>query len=136
MDIAEAVAFVRENHHSVIQTFRNDGLPAMSPVLVSADDDGHLLISTREPTIKVKRLRRDPRCSLCVLADGFFGRWIHVEGRAEIIPLPDAMPILEYVYRQTAGEHPNWDEFRAAMETEQRVVLRITVERAGPDSYG
>jgi PPOX class probable F420-dependent enzyme len=136
MDIAEAVAFVREHHHAVIQTFRRDGAPAMSPIAVGVGDDGHLLISTRETAMKVTHLRRDPRCSLCVLPDGFFGKWISVEGQAEIVSLPDAMVLLEQVYRQIAGEHPDWDEYRAAMHTEQRVILRITIERAGPDRSG
>ena len=95
-----------------------------------------MLISTREAAIKTRNLRRDPRASLCVLNDGFFGEWIQVEGSAEIVSLPDAMEILVSYYRGVAGEHPDWDEYRAAMEREHRVIVRITMTRAGPDVSG
>ncbi len=75
--------------------------------------------------------------SICVLPDdGWRGRWIQVDGDAEVLSLPDAMePLVEY-YRSTAGEHPDWDDYRAAMERERRVLIRVTIERAGPDTAG
>ena len=73
---------------------------------------------------------------MCVLPDSFFGRWIQVEGRAEILELPAAMePLVEY-YRGVAGEHPDWDDYRAAMVRERRVLIRIDITRAGPDVSG
>jgi len=99
------------------------------------NDDGRALVSTRESAAKVRNLRRDPRSRLCVLPDGFFGRWVQVEGRAEIVSLPEAMDGLDY-YRRVAGEHENWDDYRAAMRRERRVLLRITLDRAGPDRAG
>ena len=86
--------------------------------------------------MKTHNVRRDPRVSLCVLSEGFFGEWIQVDGRAEVIPLPEAMDGLVDVYRKVAGEHPDWDDFRAAMVRERRVLLRIEIERAGPDRSG
>jgi PPOX class probable F420-dependent enzyme len=136
MEIERAVDFVRTNHRAVLQTFRRDGRPAMSPIAVAVDDTSHLVISTRETAMKAKHLTRDPRCSLCVMNDGFFGEWILVEGTAEVVPMPDAMALLEATYRQIAGEHPDWDEFRSAMREERRVALRISIERAGPDQSG
>ena len=80
--------------------------------------------------MKTTHLRRDPRVVLCVLSDGFFGDWIQIEGVAEIVSLPEAMePLVDY-YRTTSGEHPDWDDYRRAMETERRVVLRIRPTRA------
>ncbi len=77
-----------------------------------------------------------PRVALCAFGDAFFGPWVVVEGRATVIPLPDAMDPLVALYRQVAGEHPDWDEFRSAMATERRVVIRVDIERAGPDVAG
>jgi PPOX class probable F420-dependent enzyme len=136
MDLDKAREVIREQHRAVLATIREDGTPQMSPVLVAIDDDGRALVSTRETALKVRNLRRDERLWLCVLPDGFFGRWIQVQGRAEIVPLPDAMDGLVDYYRRISGEHENWDEYRQAMQTERRVLLRVALERAGPDRAG
>lgn len=117
-------------------TWRKDGSPQLSPVVHAVDDAGRLTVSTREPAMKVRNLARDPRAALCVLNDGFFGKWVQLTGTAEIVRLPEAMPVLEETYRQVAGEHPDWDEYRAAMERDRRVIVRITIDHAGPDVSG
>ncbi len=71
-----------------------------------------------------------------MFTDGFFGPWVQVEGDVEIISLPEAMDQLIEYYRLVAGEHPDWDEYRAAMATERRCLLRIEITRAGPDNSG
>jgi hypothetical protein len=71
-----------------------------------------------------------------VLNDGFFGDWVYVEGRADVVPLPDAMDLLVEYYRNISGEHDDWDGYRAAMEREKRVAILITPVRAGPDRAG
>jgi PPOX class probable F420-dependent enzyme len=136
MELGTAREFLRAHHRAVLATSRADGRPQLSPVAAAVDDEGRVLISTREAAIKTRNLRRDPRASLCVLNDAFFGEWIQVEGTAEIISLPDAMEILVSYYRAVGGEHPDWDEYRAAMEREHRVIVRITMTRAGPDVSG
>jgi PPOX class probable F420-dependent enzyme len=103
---------------------------------VALDAEGYGIISSREPAYKVKNLRRDPNTSLCVLPDSFFGRWIQVDGTAEIVDLPEAMDGLIDHYRRAVGEHPDWDDYRAAMEREKRVLIRINITRAGPDRSG
>ena len=95
-----------------------------------------MLVSTRETAIKAKNLARDPRATLCVLNDRFFGEWIAIDGTAEIVHLPEAMEVLIDYYRRVAGEHPDWDDYREAMQRDQRVILRITITRAGPDTSG
>jgi PPOX class probable F420-dependent enzyme len=136
MDLDAARAVVTEQHHAVLATLRADGTPQMSPVVVAVDADGYLVISSRQTAYKVRNLRRDPRAYVCVLPDSFFGRWVQIEGRATIVDLPEAMqPLIDY-YRRVSGEHPNWDDYRAAMEREQRVVIRIEPTRAGPDRSG
>jgi PPOX class probable F420-dependent enzyme len=136
VDIAAAQEFLRTNHRAVMATFRKDGRPALSPVTVALDDEGRVLVSTRETAMKVKHLRRDPRISIAVLNDGFFGEWVSVEGTAEIISLPEAMDLLIDYYRKAAGEHPDWDDYRAAMTRDQRVVVRFAIDRAGPNVEG
>jgi len=132
----EARDFLREHHHGVLATFRRDGRPQMSPVLAAVDPHGRVIISSRETAIKVKNLRRDPRASLCATTDAFFGTWCQVDGHAEIVSLPDAMDLLVEYYRRTVGEHPDWDEYRQAMDRDRRVVIRFDVERAGPTVSG
>jgi len=105
-------------------------------VVAAVDEQGRLLISTRETAIKARNLARDPRASLCVLNDGFFGEWVQAEGVAELVHLPDAMPILEDYYRRISGEHPDWADYRDAMRRERRLIVRITIDRAGPDVSG
>ena len=136
MEVAEALDFVRANGRAVLATRRSDGRPQLSPVLVAVGPDGRLRISTRETAIKTKNVRRDPYVSLCVLNDGFFGSFAQVEGTAEIVSLPEAMDLLVEYYRTLSGEHPDWDDYRAAMERERRVVLLVDVERAGPNVSG
>jgi PPOX class probable F420-dependent enzyme len=136
MDLQEARAYLREHHRAVLATFRSDGRPQMSPIAAGVDDEGRVLISSRETAIKTKNLRRDPRASVLVIDDNWYGEWVQVDGRAEIVSLPEAMDLLVAYYRQLAGEHPDWDDYRAAMEREQRVMVRIEIERAGPDRSG
>ncbi len=136
MDLGQAADFLRTHHRAVLATSRADGRPQLSPVLCVADDDGRILISTREPALKARNLRRDPHASLCVFTDGFFGEWVQVEGDAEVIPLPAAMDLLVEYYRRVAGEHSDWADYRAAMERDRRVIVRITPTRAGPNVSG
>jgi PPOX class probable F420-dependent enzyme len=136
MDRDGALAFIRRHHRGVLATTRADGTTQMSPVTAGVDEMGRVEISTRETAYKVRHLRALPYATYCGFTDGFFGEWIQVEGPVEIVPLPEAMePLVEY-YRRISGEHPDWDDYRRAMETDQRVLLRLTVERAGPTLSG
>ena len=136
MDVAEALEFVRTHHRAVLATTRSDGRPQLSPVTLGIGPDGRLRISTRETAVKTKNIRRDPYVSLCVMNDGFFGEWAHLEGRAEIVELPEAMELLVEYYRDISGEHPDWDDYRAAMVRDRRVMVLVDVERAGPTVSG
>ena len=136
MDLDTARTMLRENHRSVLATSRSDGRPQLSPVVHGVDDEGRVIISSREAAFKVRNLRRNPAASLCAFPNSFFGQWIQVDGQADIVSLPEAMDLLVGYYRQLSGEHPDWDDYRAAMVRERRVVVRITIERAGPDRSG
>jgi PPOX class probable F420-dependent enzyme len=135
MEISEALAFVRENHQAVLATLRADGRPQLTPVTAGVDGDA-VAISTRETAMKVKNLRRDPWCSLCVFTGGFYGPFVQVEGRAEIVSLPEAMEPLVAYYRAISGEHPDWDDYRAAMARDRRVLVRLRPARVGPSRSG
>lgn len=136
MELQDALDFLRNNSRSVLIARRPDGAPQPSPVNHGVDDRGRVCISSRETAYKVRNLRKDPRATLCAFTDDFYGKWVVVEGRAEIISLPEAMEPLVDLYRSIAGEHPDWDDYRAAMVRDKRLIIAITPESAGPDRAG
>ena len=136
MDLDAARAFLREHHRGVLVTRRVDDGVQQSPVLVNLDGEGRAIISSRETAYKIKNLRRDPRAQACVFTERFFGQWLFVEGVAEVLSLPEAMdPLIDY-YKRFPDENPDWDDYRARMERERRVLIRIELNRAGPDRQG
>jgi len=131
-----ALDFIRKNPRGVLATYRRDGQAQLSPVIAAVDADARVVISTREGAVKTHNLRRNPRATFCALNDHFYGAWHAVEGSVEIVTLPEAMePLVDY-YRRVSGEHPDWQEYREAMATERRVLVRITVDRSGPTTQG
>ncbi len=136
METSEALDFVRQHHRGVLATTRADGQPQLSPVTGAVDEQGRIIVSSRETAYKVRNLRRQPYASYCGFTDRFFGDWVQVEGPVEVVPLPEAMELLVAYYRSVSGEHPDWDDYRAAMERDQRVIVAITPERVGPNRSG
>ncbi len=136
MELDDAMAFVREHHRGVLATRRKDGRLQLSPVTATIDGDGRVVISSRATAMKVRNVRREPAVSYCGFVDEFFGSWVQVDGTAEVISLPEAMELLVDYYRRASGEHPDWDDYRAVMERDRRVVIRFPIERAGPDVSG
>ena len=136
MDIAVAQQFLREHENAVLATWRRDGRIQMSPVTVGLDAARRAIISSRATTAKVRNLRRNLRATLCVFVEAFTGPWVQIEGTAEILTGPEAIePLVDY-YRRLAGEHPDWDDYRRVMLADHRALIRITIERAGPDRQG
>ncbi len=136
MDLDAARSYVRDQHHAVLATLRKDGSPQLTPVDAAVDEAGLVVVSTRETAFKVKHIRRTGRAWLCMLPDSFFGDWIYIEGNATIQSLPEAMDGLISYYRSISGEHPDWDDYRAAMDRDQRCLIKIELTRAGPDLHG
>lgn len=136
MDAESARRFLREHHRSVLVTRRASGGVQSSPVMHVVDDDGRIVVSSREGAYKVRNLRRDPSVTLCAFTDAFFGPWVQIDGRATVVSLPGAMDLLVDYYRRAAGEHDDWEEYRAAMVRERRCVILVDIERAGPDRSG
>ncbi len=136
MTLDDAIHFIADNHRAVMVTHRRSGGLQTSPLTVGVDDDGKVVISSRETAYKVRNVRRDPRVTLCMFTDRFFGDWLQIDGTAEIVTLPEAMDGLVEYYRRISGEHPDWDDYRRAMRDDQRVLLRVTIDRVGPAASG
>jgi PPOX class probable F420-dependent enzyme len=135
VDLERARDFIRDNHRGVLATRRPDRSIQQTPVLANVDDEGRVIISTRETAYKTRYLRRDPWAQVCVITERFFGEWVFVEGRAEVVSLPEAMEgLVDYYKRFTYQESE--DDYRERMRRERRVLVRITLERAGPDRQG
>ncbi len=129
MERDQALAFLKERHQGILATVRRDGRPQLSSILYFLDDDGRIKISTTQPTAKVHNLRRDPRAVLHVTGRSFFG-YLVVEGTTEFMEGTGILPELRRYYKRVAGEHPDWEEYDAAMIREQRLLLSISVDRA------
>lgn len=132
----EVLDFIAENSHAVLSTTRRDGRPQLSPVDVTVNADGQVVLSSRQTAMKVRNLRRDAYASVCVIGREFYGTWCQVEGPVTIIDLPEAMDGLVDYYRRISGEHPDWPDYRAAMVRDRRVLVVIDVQRAGPSVAG
>ena len=136
VDRAALDDFVRTRHHAVLVTYRADGSPQMSPVTCGLDAEGRIVISSYPQRAKSRNAKRDPRVSVLVLSDEFNDAYVQVDGTAEVLELPDSVePLVEY-FRVISGEHPDWDEYREAMRTQGKCLIRVTVERWGPVATG
>ena len=136
VDRDRLVEFLATRHRAILLTTRADGRPQSSPVTCGVDAGGRVVISTYPERAKVTNVRRDPRVSLCVLSDDWNGPWVQVDGRAEVLDLPEALePLVEY-FRGISGEHPNWDEYRDAMRQQGKSLIRVTIEDWGPIATG
>ncbi len=128
--------FIRPRHHLLLSTSRADGRPQLSPVTGGLDDRGRILISSYPGRAKSKNADRRPEVSVCVLSDDFGGAWVQVDGTAEVVRMPEALDGLVDYFRCISGEHPDWDEYRAAMRLQDKVLIRITPARWGPIATG
>ncbi|WP_430335281.1 PPOX class F420-dependent oxidoreductase [Rhodococcus sp. ACT016] len=128
--------FIRPRHRSVLITRKSSGGLQISPVTSGLDTEGRIVVSTYPERAKAVNLRRDPQVSVCVLSDEFNGAYVQVDGTAEVLDMPDALePLVEY-FRCISGEHPDWDEYREAMRTQNKSLVRITIEDWGPIATG
>ncbi|MEV5608860.1 PPOX class F420-dependent oxidoreductase [Streptomyces sp. NPDC052225] len=127
-------ALLAESRLGVLATIKSDGLPQLSPVMPSYDRAAEILyVSMTEGRAKTANLRRDPRAALEVT--GPDGRsWATAEGKVTLIgpgtdPHGPEVEALVAYYRAAAGEHPDWDEYRAVMVADRRVLMRMAVDR-------
>ncbi|WP_433129990.1 PPOX class F420-dependent oxidoreductase [Micromonospora sp. CA-240977] len=128
--------FLRPRHRVLLMTTRADGRPQSSPVSAGIDGQGRLVVATYPERAKVTNIRRDPRVSACVLSDDWNGPWVQIDGTAEVLDLPEAVePLVEY-FRSISGEHPDWDDYRAAMVRQGKSLIRVTIDAWGPIATG
>jgi PPOX class probable F420-dependent enzyme len=135
VDRATVLDFVRPRHKALLVTRRADGSPQLSPVTCGVSE-GRIVVSTYPARAKTVNARRDPRVSACVLSDDWDGPWVQVDGTAEVLDMPEALDGLVDYYRCISGEHPDWEDYRAAMARQDKSLIRITVERWGPIATG
>ncbi|GAA3970363.1 TIGR03618 family F420-dependent PPOX class oxidoreductase [Actinomadura viridis] len=136
VELPGLLEFVRPRHRALLLTSRAGGRPQGSPVTCGVDDAGRVVISTYPERAKVRNVRRDPRVSVIVLSDEWNGPWVQIDGRAEVIDAPESVePLVEY-FRNISGEHPDWDEYRAAMLEQGKSLIRVTPESWGPIATG
>ena len=100
------------------------------------DPDGRIVVSTYPDRAKARNARLDPRVSIVVQSDDWNGEYVQVDGTAEVLDMPDALDGLVEYFRGISGEHPNWDEYRAAMQLQDKSLIRITIERWSPIATG
>jgi len=128
------LALLASVHLGVLITIKSDGRPQSSNIGYAYDaTTGRVAISTTAQTVKVANLRRDPRANLHIMApDGW--NWIAAEATAVLSPIAQerddaTVEELSAIYRAVAGEHPDWDDFRRAMVEDQRLVVRLELQR-------
>ena len=134
MDLEAGLAYVGSRHRGVLVTLKADGRPQLSNISYGLGEDGVIRISVTADRAKTKNAGRDPRVSLHVTADDLWS-YVVIEGDAELTPVAGAagdatVDELVELYRELQGEHPDWDEYRAAMVVDRRLVIRLTPTHA------
>jgi PPOX class probable F420-dependent enzyme len=117
VELPELLEFIRPRHRAVLITTRS-------------------VISTYPQRAKTANVRRDPKVSLCVLSDDWDGPYVHIDGHADVLDMPEALDGLVEYFRSISGEHPDWDDYRAAMHRQNKSLIRVTIDRWGPIATG
>ncbi|HET8560576.1 MAG TPA: PPOX class F420-dependent oxidoreductase [Marmoricola sp.] len=132
----ELLDFIRPRHRMTLVTRRRDGSLQVSPVTGGVDDRGRIVVASYPQRAKAANLRRDPHATVLVHSEHWDGPYVQVDGTAEVIDLPDAVePLVDY-FRSISGEHPDWQEYRRAMQDQGKCLIRVTVVRWGPIATG
>ena len=129
MDLSAALDFARTTPKGVLTTIKRDGRPQLSNVAHAVDGEGIIRVSVTADRAKTKNMMRDPRASIYVTRDDFWA-YVVLEATAELAPVAAAsddatVDELVALYRDLQGEHPDWDEYRAAMVNDRRLVVRL-----------
>lgn len=132
----ELDAFVRERYRWILCTERADGRPQMSPVTGGLLDDGRLAVSTYPERAKARNVGRRRRASVLVLGERFDDPWVQVDGDAEVLDLPGASDAFVAYYRSISGDHPDWGEYRRAMQEQGKCLVVVSPTTWSPISTG
>jgi PPOX class probable F420-dependent enzyme len=137
MNIDDVRKFLVENHNAVLVARKRNGSPQITLVTAGVDGAGRVVISARKDTYKVRNISRDPQVSLLVMGEEFHGsNYYTIDGRAEIIALPESLDLLLDSYRRRLGDELNEEETRKKILDEDRVIIRIEIDAVGPQSRG
>ena len=134
MELTDAMDFVRQHRRGVLVTQKHDGRPQLSNIAYAIGEDGVIRISITADRAKYRNLLRTPLASLHVTRDDFYAYAV-LEADVELSDVsaapddPTVEELVEY-YRALAGEHPDWDDYRAAMVTDRRLIVRLKPTRA------
>ena len=135
MDISEVQSFLTTNHRGILVARKRDGSPQITLVTPTVDGEGRVVISSRRNTYKVKNIISEPNVSMLVMGEEFHGsKYFQLDGIAEVIDLPDALDLLLDAYRRRLGMAFNEAESRKKIFDDDRVIIRITIERVGPQN--
>ena len=135
MDISEVQSFLVTNHRGILVARKRDGSPQITLVTPTVDGEGRVVISSRRNTYKVKNIIREPNVSMLVMGEEFHGsKYFQLDGIAEVIDLPDALDLLLDAYRRRLGMAFNEAESRKKIFDDDRVIIRGTIERVGPQN--
>lgn len=130
IDPERARGFLRQHRQGVLATIHRDGRPQLSNILYVLDDqDDRIKISVTQTRVKTRNLRRDPRAALHVQGRDAY-EYLVVDGVAELVEGDGLAEKLRDYYRKARGEHPDWDEYDAAMIREQRLLVSLSVDHA------
>ncbi|TDW29296.1 PPOX class F420-dependent oxidoreductase [Cryobacterium psychrophilum] len=136
IDLDDLLDWVRPRHHMLLATTRRDGRPQISPVSGGVDAEGRIVIATYPGRAKTRNAERDAHASVVVLSDEWDGAWVQIDGDAEVLHMPEAADGLVDYFRCIAGEHSDWDEYRAAMALQDKSLIRVTPTRWSPIATG
>lgn len=126
------LAVITGNSLGILATIKRDGRPQLSNVTYHFDPRTLSIgVSVTEPRAKTRNLRRDPRASILVSSEDGWSYAVAegdaVLSRPAAAPDDDTVESLIALYREVAGEHPDWDEYRQAMVLDRRVLLRLPI---------
>ncbi len=120
--------FLEQHHHAVMVTLKADGTPHVARIMLGLVE-GRLWSSSTQTRVRTKFLRRDPRCTLCVLDQDNPYHWLGLETKVTILDGPDAPQQNLALYRTIAGEPKDLDEYLQAMVSDQRLIYEFSIER-------
>jgi len=134
MELDDALEYAKARRHAVLVTTRSNTRPQLSNITYVFGDDGLFRVSITADRAKYRNLVREPWAALHITQDDFYAYAV-IEGDVELSPIasaPDDAVVDELVayYRAAIGEHPDWDDYRAAMVRDKRLVVRLTPTRA------
>ncbi len=134
MELTDALGFIADHRKAVLTTIRGNGRPQLSNVLYTVGDDGVIRLSITADRAKYPNMKREPWAALHVSRDDFFA-YVVLECDVTLSPVaaaPDDATVDELVevYRRLMGEHDDWDDYRATMVKDRRLVARLTPTRA------